>query len=277
MTKMILPYFPEHLQYCEPFFGGGSMFFAKEPCPHETINDLDEGVATFFRVLRDNGEEFIERASLTEYGEALYNDCRATWCGEQNEVVKAWKWWIVAMMSFSGNFGSSHGHTRIEVRRGMPQRISAMFGRVERLPEIVERLQRTQVLCGDAIRVMKCCDTPDCLHYIDPPYVHSTRRAGSYAHEMDDAQHEELLDCLLNVEGYVVLSGYANEMYDKKLGWQRLDHDVIATTTPMTCDAAAKNAGKRGDKRYRVESIWLNPRTVEALHGSEPVKTLSLI
>lgn len=61
------------LFYREPFFGGGSIFFAKQPCPHETINDADEIVMTFFRVLRDRPDEFIARCRSTEYHyDAIY-------------------------------------------------------------------------------------------------------------------------------------------------------------------------------------------------------------
>ena len=104
MVAKLLPLLPSHKQYCEPFFGGGSVFFAKRPCPHETINDLDEGVTNFFRVLRNRGEEFIRRAQLTEYNEALYSECRATWRKEPDELLRAWKWWVVARQSFSGRF-----------------------------------------------------------------------------------------------------------------------------------------------------------------------------
>ena len=45
MTAKLLPLLPRHEQYDEPFFGGGSVFFAKAPCPHETINDADEAVS----------------------------------------------------------------------------------------------------------------------------------------------------------------------------------------------------------------------------------------
>ncbi len=273
MTAKLLPLLPKHEQYCEPFFGGGSVFFAKDPCHHETINDVDKGVTGFFRVLRDRGDEFIGRAQLTEYGEGLFLDCRDTWRDEGDELVRAWKWWVVARQSFSGRFDSgTHGHTRTKANRGMAREVSTWLSSIDRLPLVVERLRRTQILCGDAIRAMRCCDTPDCLHYLDPPYVHSTRldaqrRDGvprGYSHEMDDADHAALVEYLLHeVEGKVVLSGYRHEVYEplEAAGWRRLD---FATA----CHAAGRvrGSGLLGDgvalaKQARTESVWLCPRT----------------
>ena len=39
LLKHILPLIPEHRIYVEPFFGGGAVFFAKEPAKVEVIND----------------------------------------------------------------------------------------------------------------------------------------------------------------------------------------------------------------------------------------------
>jgi len=260
--RKILPFFPNHRQYCEPYFGGGSLFFAKKPCEIETINDIDEGVFNFFKVLRDNGDAFIERAELTEHGEALWCNCRDTWQEEQDELIKAWKWWVVASQSFGGLFGGGHGHNRTRSNYGMAGCVSGMHGRIARLPEIIERLRKTQIFNCNGIRAIERCDTPDCLHYVDPPYVHSTRKAGKYAHEMDDAQHEELLDCLLNVKGYVVLSGYANKMYER-LGWERHDYNTVACSPGRTQGTGILGDGSATINQERVESIWLSPNIVE--------------
>ena len=44
MLKHILPLIPQHHLYVEPFFGGGAVFWAKEPCEVEIINDYNDNV-----------------------------------------------------------------------------------------------------------------------------------------------------------------------------------------------------------------------------------------
>ncbi len=52
MLSVILPMIPEHSIYVEPFFGGGAVFWAKEPAQVEFINDINGEVANFYRVLQ---------------------------------------------------------------------------------------------------------------------------------------------------------------------------------------------------------------------------------
>ena len=86
MIAKLKPLIPSHRTYVEPFCGAASMLFAKQPASVETINDLNSGVAGFFRVLRDQPEEFMRLARLSEYGRELYLDCKATWQDEPDPV-----------------------------------------------------------------------------------------------------------------------------------------------------------------------------------------------
>lgn len=52
MLKNILPIIPEHEIYNEPFFGGGALFFAKEPSKIEFINDISGEIVNFYRVIK---------------------------------------------------------------------------------------------------------------------------------------------------------------------------------------------------------------------------------
>lgn len=111
-----------------------------------------------------------------------------------------------------------------------------------------------------AIDVLQQHDGPDTLHFVDPPYVHSTRvlrSQGGYRHELSDDDHDDLLEALVQLEGMVVLSGYETEAYTAALeGWQ-----VHRTS--------ARISAGRGTA-LRTECVWLNPACVERLdakHG----------
>lgn len=92
----------------------------------------------------------------------------------------------------------------------------------------------------------------DELVYVDPPYHPSTRRRPRvYAHDYTEADHERLLKLLLRLPCKVMLSGYANSLYDRVLaGWHR--HDFQAKT----------------HHGCRTESLWLNYEPPAALHDS---------
>lgn len=54
MLKHILPIIPEHKVYVEAFFGGGAVFWAKDPSQVEIINDYNANVVNFYQQLKSN-------------------------------------------------------------------------------------------------------------------------------------------------------------------------------------------------------------------------------
>jgi DNA adenine methylase len=115
---------------------------------------------------------------------------------------------------------------------------------------LIERLRGVVIECRDAMAVMVHQDSEETLHYVDPPYLHSTRstkvrhndQRKSYKHEMSDDQHVALADGLKRLQGMVVLSGYPSPLYEKLYeNWVRLERAAHA-------DGA----------RDRIECLWMN-------------------
>ena len=52
LSKLIISLIPKHNLYCEPFFGGGAIFFAKEPSNLEVINDTNGELINFYKVIK---------------------------------------------------------------------------------------------------------------------------------------------------------------------------------------------------------------------------------
>ena len=61
IAHKIIPYFPPHKIYIEPFFGAGGIFFNKPKAKYNIVNDLDSDVFNLFMVVMNQKEE-LEKA-----------------------------------------------------------------------------------------------------------------------------------------------------------------------------------------------------------------------
>jgi DNA adenine methylase len=161
-----------------------------------------------------------------------------------------------AQMGF-GSAGATKGVTgfRIDTKRqyGTAQSLWAEYP--DSIAEVGQRLTGVLIENRPAIEVITAHDAAATLHYVDPPYVHDTRYKGAtsgryYRHEMDDAEHRELLNVLLELEGMVVLSGYPSELYAELLPY-------------WTCYSTSDRISAERGTASRTECIWLNPACVD--------------
>jgi len=263
MVKKLLNLIPLHRIYVEPFGGGASLLFAKEPSPIEIYNDLDSSFVNFFRVLRDpeKFERFYHLVSLTPYSREEFYFCRETWEKCEDEVERAYKWFIVARMSFSGKFGNSWGYSITLSRRNMSSKCSSWLSTIEDLSRIHQRLMRVQIEHRDFRDILVTYDTQETLFYCDPPYVLDTRRSKEYHYEMTICDHEDLVQLLLKVKGKVILSGYKHEVYEplEYAGWERRDYKTACFAVGRTRFTGILGEGVALKKQPRVESVWISP------------------
>lgn len=68
LVTTILPLFPEHVLYTEPFAGGAALFFAKEPSEIEVLNDLNSELINFYKVMQ---QDFISLQKKNQYHSTL--------------------------------------------------------------------------------------------------------------------------------------------------------------------------------------------------------------
>lgn len=268
-VSKLLPLIPRHRIYVEPFGGGASLLFAKPPSKVEVYNDLDSGLVNFFRVLRDKKsfKRFCEYVALTPYAREEYYDCVKTWESEKDPVIRAAKWFTIARMSFGGKFGKSWGFIVNRTSNGMAGSVAGWLKTIERLPEIVERLQRVQIDHLHALEVIGRYDTEETFFYLDPPYVPETRKSGKYAVEMSVKDHEVLVETLLQIKGMALLSGYRHEVYRplEEAGWQVKQWKTTCSAAGRTRISGLQGIGKVKEKQQRIEAAWISPRAQKRL------------
>lgn len=238
---------PPHTHYVEPYAGSLAVLFAKPPSTHETVNDLDYALVTFWRVLRERPDELARVCALTPHSRAEYDLAVPLEATDELELARLV--FVKLTQGRSGRLkrtGWRHYVDPAGVSVGMP---GYLDGYVERMAPAVERLKNVTLECKPALDIIaKYGQRPDVLLYVDPPYLGSTRGWDSaYRHEMRDEQsHRELAKALHECRSAVVLSGYPSDLYDLELyaGWDR--HTIAASTA------------QGGKNQARTEVLWSN-------------------
>lgn len=259
LAPWIIGHFPAHRVYVEPFGGGASVLLQKERCTAEVYNDLDGEVVNLFRVARDRGAELKRAVELTPYSRTEFEQ---SFLPGADELDQARRTAIRSFMGFGGNL-TRPNRDQTPQRTGFRTYSKTNRGAVpagdwrnypQALDDILARLRGVIIESRDAQEIIEIHDGPETLHYIDPPYVHSTRGfdAGgthrAYRHELTDDDHRVLAELLHDVQGAVAISGYACPLYDDELypDWRRFERRHLA-------DGA----------RERTEVLWLNPACAE--------------
>jgi DNA adenine methylase len=264
LAPWIISNFPPHKVYVEPFGGGGSVLMRKPRSYAEVYNDQWGIVVDVFKVLRDPrlAAELEMSLRLTPFARNEFNECGDEQISQIPDLVERVRRTI--FRSFAG-FGSAATNAKYATgfransnRSGTtPAHDWAHYP--DQVRFFVERLQGVIIENRPAIEVIQQHDGEKTLHYVDPPYPHSTRNMqrgnAAYACEMTDDDHRELAGVLRGVQGMVIVSGYACPLYDELFGdWQLL-----------------KRAHHADGARDRVECLWLSPN-IETMQmfGAQP-------
>ena len=262
MVAKLLPLIPTHHIYCEPFFGGGSLFFAKAPAKVEIINDLNSDLVNMYRVLRDPDKfvQFQRLVSLTLYSREEFYTCRDTIQDSKTDVERAYKYFIKMRQSFVAN-NNGWGYNIQAVGKGTPRMVSQYLSTIERLPAIHDRLSKTQIEHNDFRKVIPSFDADNTFFYLDPPYITGERKTQNlYKHEMTDEDHNDLVNLLLNIKGKALLSCYHSALYHPliKAGWLRKDYKTVCHMVVKTRNSGLQGIGTALAKVPRTETLLYN-------------------
>ena len=132
ISGAIARHFPAHEHYVEPFAGSLAVLLAKPRSKMETVNDLDQDLMTFWRVLRDDPDGLAAVMALTPHSRAEH-DLAYDLSSSMTDVERARRVWVM----LSQGRGSTIRRTGWRFYRdaagssyGMPDYLSAYMRRV---------------------------------------------------------------------------------------------------------------------------------------------------
>lgn len=253
LAPWIISHFPSHRIYVEPYGGAASVLVRKERCYAEIYNDVDDEVVNLFRVLRDDrlADNLVSQIRMTPFAR---NEFAQSITKTHDPVERARRLCIRSLMGFGSNGHNIKRKTGFRSKSHTsgttPSRVWANYPNEIHL--IIERLRGVVIENKNAIDVMKEHDSYDTLHYVDPPYVLSSRASSTPAYhtEMTNDDHREMARCLHSLRGMVVLSGYPSDLYNELFGgWHFITRTALA-------DGAAR----------RTEVLWFNAAAWSSIH-----------
>lgn len=256
LAPWIIGHFPAHRVYVEPFGGAWSVGFQKQRAYAEIWNDLDDELWNLFCVLQDqrSAMRLVELISITPFArrefEQAYN-------AAENPVERARRLIIRSFMGFGSDGASGLYRTgfRAASNRSGTTPAHDWANLPPALAQIVEHLRGVVIEHRPALQVMERHDSPETLHFVDPPYLAATRarahrradNGGTYRHELTNADHVVLLNSLRELQGMVVLCGYPSALYNDLLpDWRKIERKAYA-------DGALE----------RTECLWINPAVMK--------------
>ena len=261
MIKHLLGLIPEHRIYCEPFFGGGALFFAKPKAEVEVINDLNGEVINFFQVLKTKFPALQKKVQATLHSRELYKKALQIYAHPKShsDVDRAWALWTATNQGFAGMIGSwGFGKTNSKEKAVAAKR-EAFVKAYE------ERLRTVQVENNDALKVIARCNDKEAFLYCDPPYTGSDQ--GHYE-GYTEKDYKVLLDALAKFKGKFLLSSYPSKIlnqYIRKYKWRIRKVEKYVAVTKLT-------------EKKKIEMLVFNydPEAIKINNGGDRAKLIEL-
>lgn len=238
LAKRILPIFPAHECYVEPFAGGAALFFLKEPSDVEVLNDINGELINLYRVVKHHLEEFVRQFKWALISRQLYGWLKKTPEETLTDIQRAARFYYIQKMSFGGKVANqTFGTATTAAPRLNLLRIE------EELSAAHLRLSRTYIehLAWD--ECIRRYDRPHTLFYLDPPYWGTE----GYGVDFGLEQYALMADLAKSIKGRMIVS--VNDIPAMRQAFAGLEMERLEIN--YTVGGAGRSKGAAGELLIR--------------------------
>ncbi|KAK3608778.1 hypothetical protein CHS0354_006819 [Potamilus streckersoni] len=171
-----------HETYAEPFCGAAHVFFRKPKSKNEVLNDINQELINFYRVLKNHPETLYRETDSTIGIQAVFQQWEK---GDPDimltDIQRAVRFYYLQRWSYGGRvykrcMGGGPERTRRINYQTLKNDIETGF----------RRIQYTHILNTDYQTFIRKNDRPDTLFYCDPPYYDAEDYYGKNIFSRDD-------------------------------------------------------------------------------------------
>lgn len=197
LAKHLIPQFPEHDCYVEPFCGAAAMFFLKDQVKAEVLNDINGDLINLYRVVQHHLDEFIKQFRWSLVSRQIWDWLSLTHVDTLTDIQRAARFYYLQKMGFGGKVESrSFGTATTSAPRLNLLRIE------EELSQAHLRLARTTIEHLPWADCITRYDRPHTLFYCDPPYWGTE----GYGVDFPLAEYDKLATLAKTLQGRFLIS-----------------------------------------------------------------------
>lgn len=206
LRKQIVAMLPAHTCYVELFAGAAWVLFAKSPSEVEVLNDLDQELVSFFRVVKEKPEELIASFEWELVSRAEFERLASLDTSQLTDTQRAHRFYYLIMAGWGGELNYPRFATSITDGGHGNRLIGALKTLRQRLEPVYERLHTVIIENLDWQDCLERYDRSKTVMYVDPPYPDN---GCNYFHNMRDwDDHRRLAERLNAAQCQWILSSY---------------------------------------------------------------------
>lgn len=197
LAKHILPLFPEHVCYVEPFCGAAALYFLKQPAKVEVINDVNGELVNLYRVVKHHLEEFTRQFKWALTSRQIYKWLQLTPEEALTDIQRAARFYYLQKNAFGGKVDNqTFGTATTSTPRLNLLRLE------EDLSQAHLRLSQTYIEHLDWEACILKYDRVHTLFYCDPPYWGTE----GYGVDFGMEQYGRMAELAKTIKGRMVIS-----------------------------------------------------------------------
>lgn len=213
LRKYIIDILPPHSCYVELFAGGSWVLFGKSPSDVEILNDIDNDLINFFRVLKEKPQELIASFEWELVSRAEFEYLAKLDSTQLSDIQRAHRFYYLIMAGWGGELNYPRFQTSVSDGGHGNRLIGALKHLRQKLEPVHARLSTVIIENLDWRECLERYDRENVIMYIDPPYPGNKV---NYAHNMRNwKDHFELATRLKNTKCKWILSSYDIEEVHK--------------------------------------------------------------
>lgn len=233
LAKHILPLFPAHSCYVEPFCGAAALYFLKDQVKVEVLNDVNGELVNLYRVVKHHLEEFTRQFKWALTSRQIYKWLQITPEETLTDIQRAARFFYLQKNAFGGKVsGQSFGTATTTGPRLNLLRLE------EDLSQAHLRLSQTYIeQLGWEACIVKY-DREHTLFYCDPPYWGTE----GYGVDFSLDQYTRMAELARTIKGKMVIS--VNDIPEMRKAFAGLTMESLPITYTV---GGGKGRGKTAE------------------------------